>query len=353
MPYPRIAAEPDFARLETILRRGTPDRVPFVELIIDQPVLVAIREAPFSEDPAQRWNQLAEAWRRLGYDYLPVGLEAPLPRRDLYARDTAVLSQGDRMWINENTGVIESWEDFERYPWPRPEGLDYSALEHAAKALPEGMRLIAQGPGGVLENVMWLMGYAPMSYAMADDPTLVEAMFARVGELLLHAFRNAAAHEAVGALWLGDDMGFKTQPMISPEALRRYVFPWQRRIAEIAHAAGKPFLLHACGNLETVMDDLIDYVKIDGKHSFEDVIMTVPEAKRRWGNRVAVLGGVDMDLLSRGTPDKVRARTREVLEECMPGGGFGLGSGNTVANYVPLENYFALLEEGWRRGAYA
>ena len=101
------------------------------------------------------------------------------------------------------------------------------------------------------------------------------------------------------------------------------------------------------------MNDIIDDVKIDGKHSFEDVIMPVAEAKRRWGDRVAILGGVDMDPLSRGTPEEVRARTREALAGCMPEGGFGLGSGNTIANYVPLENYFAMLEEGWHLGAYA
>jgi uroporphyrinogen decarboxylase len=59
-----------------------------------------------------------------------------------------------------------------------------------------------------------------------------------------------------------------------------------------------------------------------------------------------------MVVLARGTSEQVRARTREVLEACMPGGGFALGSGNSVANYVPIENYLAMLEEGWRLGVY-
>jgi uroporphyrinogen decarboxylase len=201
--------------------------------------------------------------------------------------------------------------------------------------------------------VMWLMGYEPMSYAMADQPDLIEAMFERIGGALVKVFDAIASHDAVGAVFLGDDMGFKTQTMISPEDMRRYVFPWQRRLAEVVHAAGKPFLLHACGNLEAVMDDLIDDVGIDAKHSFEDVIMPVTEAKQRWGDRIALLGGIDVDLLTRGRPEQVRARTREVLEACMPGGGYALGSGNSVANYVSLGNYLAMLEEGWRVGVYA
>jgi uroporphyrinogen decarboxylase len=100
-----------------------------------------------------------------------------------------------------------------------------------------------------------------------------------------------------------------------------------------------------------VMEDLIE-VGYDAKHSFEDVIQPVEEAKRQWGDRLAILGGIDIDLLSRGTPEQVRARTREVLEACMPGGGYALGSGNSIPNYIPTENYLAMLEEGWRVGRY-
>ncbi len=52
------------------------------------------------------------------------------------------------------------------------------------------------------------------------------------------------------------------------------------------------------------MDDLIDDVGIDAKHSYEDVIMPVWEAKKKWGHRMALIGGVDMDVLARGTEDK-------------------------------------------------
>ena len=101
-----------------------------------------------------------------------------------------------------------------------------------------------------------------------------------------------------------------------------------------------------------LMDDLLDDVRIDAKHSFEDKILPVEEAYRRWGDRIALMGGVDMDLLGRGTEDEVRRRTRQILEVCAARGtGYGLGSGNTAANYVPRQNYFAMLDEGrrWNR----
>jgi len=352
MPYPRITPQPNFDRLKTALARREPDRVPFIELFIDEPVMEALREAPFSADREQYWREVVEVFVRLGFDYVPTLPDLAFPHRTIAAPDTAPLPMEERAWLDESRGSIESWEDFEHYPWPEPKESDYLPLEWTAKALPEGMKLIPRGPGGVLENVMWLMGYAPMSYALADQPELVEAVFDRCSQTLVRVFDTMAGHEAVGALFLGDDMGFKTQTMISPADMRKYVFPWQKRIVEVVHSHAKPLLLHACGNLDAVMDDLIEYVGIDGKHSYEDVITPIAEAKRRWGDRIAVLGGVDMDLLARGTPEQVRQRTREVVEACMPGGGFALGSGNTVANYVPVENYLAMLEEGWRVGVY-
>jgi uroporphyrinogen decarboxylase len=116
-------------------------------------------------------------------------------------------------------------------------------------------------------------------------------------------------------------------------------------MAEMAHAAGRPYLLHACGKLSDIMDDLIDGVKIDAKHSFEDTIEDVREVKKSYGQRIALLGGIDVDFLCRSTEDEVRARVRDTLEKCMPGGGYVLGTGNSVANYIPVRNYLAMLDE--------
>lgn len=126
--------------------------------------------------------------------------------------------------------------------------------------------------------------------------------------------------------------------------VRKYVFPWSKKVVEVVHQAGKPFLLHSCGQLEKIMDDLIDDVKIDAKHSFEDVIMPVTEAKRRWGDRVALLGGVDVDYLCRHSPAEIMEYTKRVMDVCSRGGGYAIGTGNTVANYIPVENYLAMLK---------
>lgn len=93
------------------------------------------------------------------------------------------------------------------------------------------------------------------------------------------------------------------------------------------------------------MDDLVDDVRIDAFHSFQDVIMPVAEFSEKYGHKVAALGGVDMDKLARMNESELREYVRDILSGCMPGR-FALGSGNTVANYLPPENYLAMLDEG-------
>lgn len=73
------------------------------------------------------------------------------------------------------------------------------------------------------------------------------------------------------------------------------------------------------------------------------------DCKRRYGSRSSVLGGVDVDFLCRAAEDEVSAYTRRVLEAWMPGGGYALGTGDSLANHILLRNYPARIEEGLRR----
>ena len=52
--------------------------------------------------------------------------------------------------------------------------------------------------------------------------------------------------------------------------------------------------------------------------------------------------------LDRADEERIRAKTREVLDVCMPGGGYFLGSGNWVSEYIPVENYLFMLDEARR-----
>jgi uroporphyrinogen decarboxylase len=195
------------------------------------------------------------------------------------------------------------------------------------------------------------MGYETLCYALFDQRDLVQAIADRTLEIDRQVLGRLLEFDRVQLIWGSDDMGFRSQPLISPADMRELVLPGHKALAQMVHDAGRLYILHSCGNLATIMDDLIDDVQIDARHSWEDTIMDVREAKALWGDRMAILGGIDMDFLCRADETAIRQRVRDTLDVCNPGGGYCMGSGNSVANYVPLDHYLAMLDEGRRWGA--
>jgi uroporphyrinogen decarboxylase len=361
MNLPLENPKPDIEEFrKVILREKEAERVHFVELFCDHTILDYVwknhfkegwlRQAADDQDGQKSyWLNNIEFQRRMGYDYIRVsgGLDFPKTKRRI-ADDTHQAGR-ERHWVEEGTGPIASWQDFEEYPWPDPEASIPWHYEYVAENLPEGMGMFVCPTSGFLEVPMnELMGFENMAMLMFDDPKLVEAVFDRTAGLIKGFYNKCLGLKHLAGIFQGDDMGFKTSTMISPDDMRKLVFPHHRELSRLAHDNKLLYMLHACGNLEEVMPDLLDDIKIDAKHSYEDAIMPVAEAKKKYGNRMGILGGVDLDKLCRLGENDLRKHVRDILDACMPGGGYALGSGNSVANYVPVENYMIMMDEGIR-----
>ncbi|MFW5893893.1 MAG: uroporphyrinogen decarboxylase family protein [Verrucomicrobiota bacterium] len=331
---PTSTAEPNFDNLLSVLQRQRPSRPTLFEFYLNQPLYSRVA-GPVTDAPADLADQVhtIRAHAALGYDYTvvfpPFGFGSTHEKLETCS-------------LNES--IIPDRAAFEAFTWPDPDALDYSWLDRLQKFLPGNMKLIVCGPCGVLENAIGLVGYESLCFMILDDEQLVFDLFGRIGTVLCAYYRQCLKHESVGAIIGNDDWGFKSQTMLSPADMRRFVFPWHRRIVKAAHEAGRPAILHSCGNLELVMDDVIDDIKYDGKHSYEDTIQPVEEAYDIYHKRIAILGGIDMDFMCRATPDEVYQRSKAMLERAATDGAFALGTGNSVPEYVPDENYFAMIQ---------
>ncbi len=350
---------PDWEQLvKCIARKGTPERVHALELFLDPEIKQLICSNYDllgdlrADDPRYALKREVILQRFLGYDYVlcgPTGITMPMNWRR--AEDTAEHKrESGRFYVDEQRGPITTWEEFDSYPWPKPESVRTSALEWYETNLPDDMCIVGGLTGHFAENLSWLMGYETLCYALYDNRALVQAIADRCLEIDRQVTQTLVQFDRVRMVWGSDDMGFRTGTLIAPDDLRALVLPGHRELAGIVHRAGRLYLLHSCGNLVDIMDDLIDDVQIDGKHSFEDTILDIRDAKRSWGDEIALLGGMDMDFLCRSEEQAVRERVRDTLDVCMPGGGYCLGTGNTVANYVPLDSYLAMLDEGRQFG---
>ena len=361
---------PDATRFLDVLAGRARSVPPLVEYLVDDVVMKPIaenllerrwvsagtgtshevrRSAPARAAQEAYLDTFIEFWLRMGYDFVRFEQDLGFPESHLEMADTAPGSTKQRAWADQHQGMIRTWDDFERYPWPRVEEFDFFPFEYISSHLPEGMGMITCHGGGLYEHLSWIMSYEGLCMALYDAPDLVKAVSDRIGGLLTSFYHHLLQLPGVAAIFQGDDLGFKTGTLLAPDVLRQYVLPWEKKLASLAHGKGKPYFLHSCGNLAAIMEDLIEDVKIDGKHSYENGIMPVQEFQRKYGSRIAVLGGLDITVLTRSTPEQVRREVGKLMDDCGPRGRYAVGSGNSVPSYIPVENYLAMVEEADRR----
>jgi len=322
----------DFDQLLKVLARETPDRHTLFEFFLNRPLYQHLCGYNITNENCPQ--AMADAFAAAGYDYCTTcGFGISFPKREQYHEKSISLNEGV---------MIASWEDYEKYPWPDADKADYSVLKDIK--LKDGMKIITQGPCGVLENTISLMGYDNLCMMIFDQPSLVKAVVDNVGSCLIKHYRRCLEFDKVGACISNDDWGFQQQPMLSPDDMRKYIVPWHKQIVEVIHDAGRPAIMHSCGNVFDcgLIEDVITVCKFDARHSYEDKILPVEEAWKKYHDRIAILGGIDLDFLCRKSPAEIHERADKLLQ-LTSAGGYALGSGNSIPDYVPQENYFAMI----------
>jgi len=337
--FQKNTRKPDFNNFLDVLYRRVPKRPTLFEFFINsgdlQKKLYPYEDAPYQS--IQSYLNSINAFKHAGYDYYTINSPGFSFKIDKHRT-----SDQKSISMNHDAPICDE-ETFDAYEWESPDDYDYDYLAKLESLLPEGMKLVMWGPGGVLENVTSLLGFDQLCYLIADDEPFVQKMFDAVGSRLLRYYEICAKYDSIGALISNDDWGFNTQTMLKPADMRKFVFPWHKKIVEAIHAQGKPAILHSCGNLKDVMDDIIYDMKYDAKHSYEDNITPVEEAYELWGDKIAILGGLDLNFICTATPEEVYNRSVKMLERTAARGGYALGSGNSIPEYVPEENFLAML----------
>ena len=328
--------EPDFQNLIKVFKRENPTRPTLFEFGLNQHIYDSLTAdiGYASGDPLLKFKKMADAFRIAGYDFVCIGGSG------FHFKTKRKFNVIAKTFSQNEYVTISDWADYERYEWPEPENYDYSVLDKIAGYLPDGMKIIICDSLGVLETVIDLAGYENLCLMLNDEPELVKQLFNQVGSRLLKYHQICAGYEIVGAHLFGDDWGFNTQTFISHNDMRKYVLPWHKKQVLAVHSAGKFAILHSCGNLTGVMEDVVGDLQYDAKHSFEDSIQPVEEAYKKYRDKIAILGGIDVDFLCRAPIDEIYNRSTLLLEKCRTG--YALGSGNSIPDYVPIENFLTM-----------
>lgn len=335
---------PDFTRLVSAARNVETKIFPLYEHLIDPKVMEQVTGSSFAElyngdekDLNEFFAHYCGFFRDMGYDAVS------------YEEVIGPAMPGSGALGGHIKGAIQSREDFDNYPWEEICNtyfeLNGKKFEALRRNMPKGMKAVGGVGNGIFECVQDLVGYEDLCYMRADDPELYEDMFRKVGENNLKIWTRFLREygDIYCVCRFGDDLGFKSTTLLDPDDIRALVVPQYKRIIAAIHQAGKPFLLHSCGCIFDVMEDIIA-AGIDAKHSNEDQIAPFSLWMEKYGSRIGNFGGIDTDAVCTLDRCEMFAYIENVVRQAAGHGGFAFGSGNSIPSYVPTEGFLAMNE---------
>jgi len=335
--------QPDYQNIVDAASNRAAKRLPLYEHVVNEDFIermlnTTLRGLQREGESGMReyFRQYCRFYREMGYDTVT------------YEVCIGPAMPGSGSLGGHKPGEIQCRADYDKYPWDEIEQrfFDIAAPRYEAlrAEMPAGMMGIGGVGNGIFECVQEITGYMDLCYIREDDPALFADLFRKVGETNLRIWKRFMREfgDIFCVLRFGDDLGFKSAPLLAAEDIRNHVIPAYKPIIDEVHSYGKKFLLHSCGNIFEVMDDLIA-AGIDAKHSNEDIIAPFTDWVEKYGDKIGNFGGFDASELCLLSPKEVEEYTLRVLHACEGHGGIAFSSGNSIPGYIPAENYLAMV----------
>lgn len=343
-------------RVMAALRCEEPDRVPFLDPVIDEAVALPLLGKPLPADsiggelgtgdePVFRGMLLGSE----NYDAMDLVDYLDLDGFGMYLflKHEGIQEQSEGHYMVHG-GRIKNRADFEQIHLPDP---DDPALYEPYRSFIEKY----QDTGRALfcflnlgsDPVILGMGFETFSYALYDDRILIDDLFS----LYTGWYARAVKHLCdlgFDFLWFGDDIAFKTGPYVSPRVFRELFIPHYRRVVENITI---PWIYHSDGNVLPVLDDLLD-LGMSGLHPIEPEAMEISELKQRYHGEVCLCGNISVDALCRATPQEIDTLVYNAIQVAAPGGGYIAGSANSIPYYARPDNVIAMQRAIRKYGKY-
>jgi uroporphyrinogen decarboxylase len=339
-------------RVVATLKGESHDRVPYMELYIDEYFARRLLRLPPIDHPTPMsgTDRVTCAYFG-GHSYDPLDLARAL---DL---DGICMSVQPQIYFQTRLtdgqyfvtgGLIKSRRDLGIIDLPDP---DNEQIYEPAQVFIERFRPLGYAIGCFInlgsDPVVLSMGWDQFSYALYDDPYLIETLFDIYSGWYARAVRHICKL-GFDFIWAGDDIAFRSGPMISPRVFREIFMPSYRRVAE---SISIPWIFHTDGNFLPVLDDLLS-LGMNALHPLEPDAVDIEEVKDLVSGRVSLVGNIEINMLSLATPEEVESLTRETIYKAAIDGRFILSSSNSITRACKVENVLAMVNACHRYGEY-
>lgn len=352
--------------LEAFARRE-PDRVPVWEMAFNEESIIKLGALYTDDLPPMKFAQqmtmeekvkllttLFTVARELELDGISsIGLLGTEPVDDEHVRDgwgriLRVSEEGEATAVG---GPVREPSDLKGLEAYHPQPTDFLMLMAAAGNLGTDVAQVLVQPGPFRESWSLMGSMEKLLYHYIKNPSFVKDLAQVVTDYILEVV-DMAYDNGADIIGLDGDLAFNQTTLISPAQYEEFIFPYHQQITEHAHRRGKLIFKHSDGNMWPIMDGIAD-AGFDGFHPVQPQCMDIGEMKKRYGDRLCILGNIDCTyLLPFGSEEEVAESVKETIRVAAPGGGYIISSSNSIHPGVKPENYVAMVKAARRYGAY-
>jgi uroporphyrinogen-III decarboxylase len=216
---------------------------------------------------------------------------------------------------------LESWDDFPKLKIPNiREEHRFAPIRGARERA--GDKFLFGGGMSIYERVHFIRGLENTWADIYNEPENLCKLIDILTDMNLHVIEQFGAEQYDGIIF-GDDWGLQNQLMISPAKWREIWKPRYAKMFAASHAAGMKTMLHSCGHIVEILDDLID-IGLDVIHMDQQENMGLDLLSERFSGRITFFSCADIQtILPTNDHEKIRTYCRRMAEKLgTPKGGF-------------------------------
>jgi uroporphyrinogen decarboxylase len=254
-------------------------------------------------------------------------------------------------------GSLKSFEDYENFPLPNPDDPLREYFHKGSMKIEQdynGKICCAPGITGMMEMTWEGFGLENFSKLLASRKN-AKKVFDDRGSFSVEMVKRLIEWDYTGPMLIFDDYGYKTGLFMSPRNYQAFVLPWLQRICETAHKGGIQVILHSCGDIYQIFEEIIKS-GVDAIHPLEPTTANpeydIFKLNDKYGDKITFVGNVSPQDLSDKLPSEITNYTKKLIKEIGPNGGLILSSGHSINPAVKLENFLAMREALERYGNY-
>ena len=192
------------------------------------------------------------------------------------------------------------------------------------------------------ERAWTLRGMSNLLMDFLEHPAFVHELFETIADWNIAQVQRALTYD-IDAIYFGDDWGQQRGLQMGPRLWREFIYPALQRMYAAVHREGRFVMIHSCGKVDELFDDLIG-IGLNCFNPFQPEVMDVYALLPRYRGQLAFHGGLSTQrTLPYGTPAEVRAETERLISLGREGG-YILAPAHDVEGDVSLENMLAFIQ---------